>query len=108
MLPNHYCVTRDECGDPEIRTRTGCVYEYSPSLLTVQVDGHPKVAARVKRLGYRVLQEGDFEITFLVPHGGLDDIASLIHPRRKRQLSANAKAALVSRLRRPQQTTSST
>src|SRR5262245_33503099 len=106
MLPRHYRVTRDECGDPQLQTRTGAVYEYSPHLLGVQVDGRPKIAARLKRMGYRVIQEGDREVTFLVPRAHLDGIAPLIHPRRKRQLSPEAKAALALRFKRPQESTS--
>ena len=66
------------------------------------------MTARLKRMGYRVIQEGDTEVTFLVPRVALDDIAALIHPRRKRQLSADAKAALALRFKRPQASTSST
>src|SRR5262245_5270911 len=90
-LPSsRYHVTHDGCGDPQILTRTGAVYEFSPSILAVQVDGHPKVAARVKRLGCRVLQEGDREVTFLVPHADLDGIAPLIRPRVRRRLAFSA------------------
>lgn len=103
MLPTKYRVSRDECGDPEIRTRTGAICEFSPHLLGVQIDGYPKIAARLSRMGYAVAQDGDQKVTFLVPRADLDRIAGLIRPRRKRQLTPEAKAALALRFRRPEQ-----
>ncbi len=40
LRSSRYKVSHDECGDLQILTRTGCVYEYSPEYLGVQVDGH--------------------------------------------------------------------
>src|SRR5262245_29444230 len=86
MLPQKYVIREDSCGDLEIPTRVGVIYEYSDTLLAVQCDGHPGIAAKLKRLGLRVHQDGDDEVTFLVPHEDLDAIAPLIRPRVRRRL----------------------
>jgi hypothetical protein len=76
-----------------IVTRTGQVYPYSATHLGVQVDGHPRVAGRLARMGYPLIQDGDSEKTFLVPAGDLDRIARLIKPRRRRRFKDAAERA---------------
>jgi hypothetical protein len=83
-----------------IETRTGQVYPYSATHLGVQVDGHPRVAGRLVRMGYPPIQEGDTEKTFLVPAEDLDRIARLIKPRRRRRFKdAAARAARLAKAR---------
>ena len=86
----------------QIVTRTGLVYPHSATHLGVQVDGHPKLARRLARMGYPLIQDGDAEKTFLVPAGDLERIAPLIKPyRRRKYKDAAARAArLVARARR--------
>jgi hypothetical protein len=85
----------------QIKTRRGLVYPYSDTHLGVQVDGHPKVARRVAELGYRLIQDGDTEKTFLVPAEDLERIAPLIRPyRRRRYKDAAARAARLATGRR--------
>src|SRR5262245_10068487 len=77
-----------------IETRTGQVYPYSATHLGVQVDGHPRVASALARRGYRLIQDGDTEKTFLVPAEDLERIARLIKPHRRRRFKdAAARAA---------------
>ena len=82
--------------------RYGHVYPFGGNTLAASVDGHPNVAGLVRRLPCcQVWQDGDFgELTVLFDVADFDEIAKIMRPRRRRQVSPEQKAILLARLGR--------
>lgn len=82
----------------QIPCRLGVIYPFDHNTLAVEVDNHPLA---VKQLGELVgmdhgthWQAGDREHTFLVPARMFEQVAAIVHPRRKRVLTEQHKAKL--------------
>jgi hypothetical protein len=75
----------------------GHIFPHSGSLLAASVDGHSNVAGMLRRLPCcRVHQDGDFgELTVLFDVADLAEVAKIMRPRRRRQVSAAERARLV-------------
>jgi hypothetical protein len=91
--------TWGEKADPWMMTipcRLGTIYLHGGDLLAVEIDGHPKAARQVAAIpAVSCWQDGDDEKTFLFPADRFDEVAAIVQPRRRRQLSAEHQARLV-------------
>ncbi len=69
--------------------RYGHIFPHGGSLLAASVDGHPNVAGVLRRLRCcQVHQDGDFgELTVLFNLTDFGAVASILRPRRRRQVS---------------------
>lgn len=72
-----------------IPCRFGHIYPHGGNVLAVFIDGHPNVAAGVRRLACcRVKTVGDFgELTALFDVADFDQVAQIVQPRRRRRLN---------------------
>jgi hypothetical protein len=103
LYGDKYQLSRDPAAgpgdtDPWVVTlpcRYGVIYPHGPDTLAVEVDGHPKVAARLRRMGLKAQQDGDGEWTFLFDVADFDRVAEVVRPRRRRVLSPEGRAKLV-------------
>ena len=79
-----------------IPCRFGHILPHGGSTLAVSVDGFPKIAGRLKRLGCcRVHQDGDFgELTVLFDVADFAKVARIMRPRRRRQVSPQERERL--------------
>lgn len=76
----------------EIPGRYGAIYPHGQDgTLAVRVDS-PRVAAKFQPLGLRAVQSGDRETVFVFETKLLDQVAALIHARRRRRLSPEQRA----------------
>lgn len=65
----------------------GRIYPHGDDLLAVHVEGHRLVRGKLKRLGLTLHGEGDDEATFLFPLDRFDEVAKIVRPYRRPQLS---------------------
>ncbi len=72
-----------------IPCRFGHLFPHGGDVLAGSVDGHPKVANRMRRLKCcRVHQDGDDgELTVLFDVADFDRVAKIMRPRRRKQIS---------------------
>lgn len=83
----------------EIPGRHGTIYPHDRGgSLAVRVES-TRVAKRVRALGLRVVQAGDFETVFVFDPKLLDHIAALVSAKKRRHLSPAARARATERLR---------
>jgi hypothetical protein len=72
----------------EIPCRRGVIHPYGGTVLAVMVDGRPKLASQLRRLACcTVLQDGDEESTFGFDVNHFPEVAAIVLPRRRRQIS---------------------
>ena len=83
-----------------IHCRYGHIYPFGGDLLAASVDGHAQIANRLRRLSCcRDYQDGDGgELTALFNVADLPEVAKILRPRRRRQLSDQQKKELTERL----------
>jgi hypothetical protein len=86
--------------DPQLMIllcRYGHMFPWQDSTLAASVDGYPKVASRLRRLKCcRIVQDGDFgELTVTFDLANFPQVAQIMRPRRRRQLSKSARQRLV-------------
>jgi len=76
--------------------RHGHIYPYGGDTLAASVDGFPKVAGRLRKLAcVRVAQDGDFgELTVTFDVADFSTVATIMRPRRRRQVSAQERERL--------------
>jgi len=76
--------------------RYGHIYPAGGTMLAASVDGHPNVAGRLRRLKCcRPHQDGDFgELTVLFDVADFAEIAKIMRPRRRRQISEAERSRL--------------
>jgi hypothetical protein len=88
----------DSWSDPwghQIRCRRDVViYPHGGDLLAVELNHHNGLARRLQALGLRCTQHGDHEKTFVFPISRFDEVAAIVQPRKKRQLTDEQKEAL--------------
>ncbi len=79
-----------------IPCRYGHVFPHDCTTLAASVDGFPKVAGRLRRLACcQVHQDGDFgELTVLFEVADFPEVAKIMRPRRRRQLSPTERERL--------------
>ena len=83
-----------------IPCRFGHVYPYGGSALAVFVDGHPKLAGRLKRQGCcRVYCDGDDGTTLLFDVADFDKVAEIMRPKKRRRMTPEQRQAAVERLK---------
>jgi len=72
-----------------IPCKYGVVLPWNVDALAASVDGHPNVAAKLRRLKCcHVVQDGDFgELTATFAVADLPKVAKIMRPRRRRKLS---------------------
>jgi hypothetical protein len=75
------------------------IYPHGGDQLAVEVDGHPVTARRLAELGLRCTQDGDHEKTFVFPLERFEEVAALVLPRRRRQLTPEQREAAMKNLR---------
>ena len=80
-----------------ILCKWGEIYPAGEMTLAASVNGHPKVANRLRRLKCcRVHQDGDLgELTVLFDVADFAKVARIMRPRRRRRLSESARRRLV-------------
>ena len=96
---------RARVNDPWLKVlvcRHGEIYPFGGDALAASVDGHPKLAARLRRLECcRVIQDGDFgELTATFDVVDFRQVAKVMRPRLRRKLTAEQRAELIGRLDR--------
>lgn len=69
------------------------IYPHGGDLLAVEVNGRRGVAGRLLAMGLRLHQDGHQEKTFLFPLGRFEDVAAVVHPRRRKRLSPERQQA---------------
>jgi len=69
-----------------IQCKYGEIYPFSDQLLAVLVVG-PKKVAQLRRVGYTLHQDADGEAVYLFPADRFDDVARLVHPRKRKRIS---------------------
>ncbi len=79
-----------------IACRFGHIYPNGGDVLAGSIDGHPKMATRMRRLPCcRVHQDGDDgELTVLFNVADFDRVARIMRPRRRRQISETERERL--------------
>lgn len=102
LFDDRYKIKYDECAegrnDPwgyEIYGRRGRVYPHGGELLGIEVERRWASAKELKRRGYPLHQDGDTEMTYLVPASDLDSLADVLELPRRRKLSDEHKAKLL-------------
>jgi len=80
----------------------GHIFPHGGDMLAASVDGHPNVAGLLRRLPRcQVWQDGDFgELTVTFDVADFDEVARIMRPRRRRQVTPEQKAELLARLGR--------
>jgi hypothetical protein len=79
----------------QILCQSGHIYPHSSELLGVSTNSRGPIAKRLAALtGIRVLQDGDDGINAVFSMSEFDQIAEIVKPRRKRQLSPEHRAKL--------------
>src|SRR5260370_15261696 len=85
--------------DPWMMTipgRFGTIYPHGGENLTVEVDGHARIAKKVGAIPGIVLhQDGDDEKTFVFPVDLFDQVAAIMEPKRIKRLTDEQRARLV-------------
>jgi len=77
------------------------IYPYGADMLAVEVDRRPSIVAKLKAIeGLKLHQDGDIEKTFLFDVALFEQVAEVVKPRRKRQVSDQRRQELVSYGRR--------
>lgn len=116
---DRYKIAHDEAADHEaggrhnpwlyqIPCRCGHIYPYSDNLLAVYCDRRG-VLPRFREIeGLIAHQIGDEEAVYLFETGLFEAVAAVVHPKRRRRMSAEAKAALIERGRSHQFTAKTT
>lgn len=98
---SRYQVWDDGTNDPdrsqrpwcqEIPGRLGVIYPYSHDGTLAVRSESAWASRRLADLGLVLRQKGDFEAVFLFPPSRLDEIASIIHAKRRRVLSPEQRA----------------
>ncbi|MCX7429200.1 MAG: hypothetical protein NTW96_26685 [Planctomycetia bacterium] len=91
-------------GDPWLQIipcRWGHIGPWDADRLAASVDGHAKVARRLRDLpGVEIVQDGDGgEVTAAFTSDRFDEVAAIMRPRRRRRLSPEQRSAATERLR---------
>lgn len=85
----------------QIPCQRGLIYPYGEDLLAVEVDGHPGVAKQLLRLNCTTLiQDGEHEKTFRFPASAFREVARIVKPNRRRQMTPEQKAVAAARLKK--------
>jgi len=116
VFGNHYRITFDPaysargvpCGKLDCwmmqvpcQGRGVTIYPYGGNSLAVEVDRRPSIAAKLRGIeGLKLHQDGDNETTFLFDVALFEQVAEVVKPRRKRQVSDERRQELVSYGRR--------
>jgi hypothetical protein len=86
------------------------IYPHGGSKLAIECDYHPQIARQLGSIpGVELIQDGDHEKTFVFYLSLIDQVADIVQPRRRRQLSddhrerltASGKSALEKYRRNP-------
>ncbi len=85
----------------ELRGSLGDIYPYSISHLCVLIRSN-RVGEKTRRLkpAWKLIQNGDDEMVFLLPNEELEQAALIVHPRKRRFMTEEQKARAAERLRR--------
>jgi hypothetical protein len=90
--------TWKEKQDPWMMTilcQRGLIYPYGGTTLAVEIDYRPILAKAVAKVpGVRLYQDGDWEKTFLFDVSLFDQIAAIVKPRKRKQLSEEQRERL--------------
>ena len=77
------------------------IYPHGGSMLAVEVDRRPSIVAKLRAIpGLKLHQDGDLEKTFLFDVGLFEQVAEVVKPRRKRQVTPHQLQALLRNQRR--------
>lgn len=80
----------------EIPCKAGIkIYPQGGTKLAVECDYHPQIARQLGTIpGVELTQDGDHEKTFVFDVSLIDQVAALVQPRRRRQLTEENRAKL--------------
>jgi hypothetical protein len=77
------------------------IYPHGGDLLALEVDYHPLLTRRLLAIpGVKLYQNGDHEKTFLFPAGVFEQVAEVVRPHRRPQLSEDQRQQARERLAR--------
>jgi hypothetical protein len=77
------------------------IYPHGGNLLAVQADRRPSIGARLKALdGVKLYQDGDREMTFLFDVSLFEQVAEVVKPRKRRELTDTQLQTLLKHQRR--------
>jgi hypothetical protein len=84
-----------------IPCRYGHIFPHGGTVLAASVDGRPKIAGTLRRLPCcRVHQDGDFgELTVIFDFVDFDQVAKIMRPHRRPQISEDQRVAMADRMR---------
>jgi hypothetical protein len=84
----------------ELRGRFGTIYAHGPGTLAVMCDRHPAARKQLTNLvSCRLVQDGDHEATFVFDAERFREVAAIVKPRRKRQMTDEQRQAATERLK---------
>jgi hypothetical protein len=82
----------------QIPCRYGIIYPVGGDDLAIEVDYHDIIAAKLKRLGLRLTQDGDNEKTLVFSVDRFPEVAAIVKPKRRLVLTESQKAERLARL----------
>lgn len=83
----------------EIRGKHGCIYPYGYDGTLASTITSKRLLKRLEDVCLRIIQEGDWEITFIFKPEDIDKVAKVIRARRKRKITPEMKKKLIERLK---------
>jgi len=78
-----------------IPCKYGEIYPHSNKLLSIMAVAKREIIPKLKKLGLVVHQDGDGEAVLLFPPERMKEVAKIVKPRTKRQISPEARNRLV-------------
>lgn len=79
----------------QIPCRYGVIYPFGPDRLAVEVDGHPRIAAKLDRMPECIpYQRGDYFAAFIFPSSAMPKVSRLVRPYRRRHITEKERSRL--------------
>lgn len=112
MFGNEYKISTDPAYDPTgirhdnldpwyftIPCKFGTIWAHGGKMLCIDIDYHDRIARKVGAIpGVRLKCDGDREKTFIFPVSLFGEVADLVKPRRRKQMTPKQRREAVKRL----------
>lgn len=99
--PGHVPYDKRDPWYMQLSCERGTIYPHDGTMLAVEIDYRPRITAQVAALpGVVLYQDGDREKTFLFDVTLFDQVAEIVRPRRRRQVSEAERQRLAEMSRR--------